>query len=58
MKIGARIAHLAILAGMMMSTTIVTTMIPSNRKMLATLRSSRMSPSVIATTWAMLLKSK
>ena len=58
MKIGARIAHFAIAAGMIRSTTIVTTTKPmSSQTAPMSARSSR-SPSFTAATWAMLEKLK
>ena len=58
MKIGARIAHLAIAAGMIRSTTIVTRMKPISSQTAPMSTSSSTSPSCTAATCAMFEKLK
>ena len=58
MKIGARIAHFAIAAGMMKSTSIVTKTKPISSQTAPMLASSSQSPSLTAATCAMFEKLK
>ena len=58
MKIGARIAHFAIAAGMTRSTIIVTMMKPISSQTAPMSIDSSTSPSCTAATWAMLEKLK